>query len=117
MRLVQRTTRSVGLTEAGELFVTQLRPSLDGVATAFESIGELRDGPAGTLRLNVPRLGYERVLEPLLRALGRRSSPANDGKGDARDGTPRRATPLPWTGAAVCDLLGDMTDEPLADPG
>lgn len=68
VRLVQRTTRSVGLTEAGERFVTQLRPSLDGVATAFESIGELRDGPAGTLRLNVPRVGYERVLEPLLPA-------------------------------------------------
>src|SRR6187402_901946 len=68
VRLVQRTTRSVGLTEAGDRFVGQLRPALDGVQTAFESLGELRDGPAGTLRLNVPRLAFERVLEPLLPA-------------------------------------------------
>lgn len=68
VRLVQRTTRSVGLTEAGERFVARLRPALDGVRSAFESLGELRDGPAGTLRLNVPRLAYQRVLEPHLGA-------------------------------------------------
>jgi DNA-binding transcriptional LysR family regulator len=68
VRLVQRTTRSVGLTEAGERFVTALRPALDGVRAAFESLGELRDGPVGTLRLNVPRLAYQRLLEPHLAA-------------------------------------------------
>jgi DNA-binding transcriptional LysR family regulator len=68
VRLVQRTTRSVGLTEAGERFVGRLRPALDGVRSAFEALGELRDTPAGTLRLNVPRLAYQRVLEPQLGA-------------------------------------------------
>lgn len=68
VRLVQRTTRSVGLTEAGERFVARLRPALDGVRSAFEALGELRDAPAGTLRLNVPRLAYQRVLEPHLGA-------------------------------------------------
>jgi DNA-binding transcriptional LysR family regulator len=68
VRLVQRTTRSVGLTEAGERFVARLRPALDGVRSAFDALGELRDGPAGTLRLNVPRLAYQRVLEPHLGA-------------------------------------------------
>src|SRR5262245_34290132 len=68
VRLLQRTTRSVGLTEAGERFVARLRPALDGVRSAFESLGELRDGPTGTLRLNVPRLAYRRILEPHLAA-------------------------------------------------
>jgi DNA-binding transcriptional LysR family regulator len=68
VRLVQRTTRSVGLTEAGERFVARLRPALEGVRSAFEALGELRDEPMGTLRLNVPRLAYRRVLEPHLAA-------------------------------------------------
>src|SRR3954464_8441506 len=68
VRLCQRTTRSVGLTEAGERFVARLRPALDDVHSAFESLSELRDRPAGTLRLNVPRLAYERLIEPHLPA-------------------------------------------------
>jgi DNA-binding transcriptional LysR family regulator len=68
VRLVQRTTRSVGLTEAGERFVARLRPALEGVRSAFEALAELRDQPAGTLRLNVPRLAYQRMLEPHLGA-------------------------------------------------
>ena len=68
VRLVQRTTRSVGLTEAGECFVARLRPALDSVRSAFDALGELRDVPSGTLRLNVPRLAYQRVLEPHLGA-------------------------------------------------
>jgi DNA-binding transcriptional LysR family regulator len=68
VRLVQRTTRSVGLTEAGERFVGQLRPALQGVRAAFEALGELRAGPVGTLRLNVPRVAYQRVIEPHLAA-------------------------------------------------
>lgn len=68
VRLCQRTTRSVGLTEAGERFVGRLRPALADVHAALESLGELRDRPAGTLRLNVPRMGFERVIEPHLAA-------------------------------------------------
>ena len=59
VRLLQRTTRSVGLTEAGARFITRLKPALDGVHEAFETLGELRDRPAGVLRLTLPRLGYE----------------------------------------------------------
>jgi DNA-binding transcriptional LysR family regulator len=68
VRLLQRTTRSVGLTEAGDRFVARLRPALDGVTSAFESLNELRDLPMGTLRLNVPRLAYRQVIEPHLAA-------------------------------------------------
>ncbi|WP_224243214.1 LysR family transcriptional regulator [Hyalangium gracile] len=62
VRLLQRTTRSVGLTEAGARFLARLEPAMQGVHEAFESLGELRDRPAGLLRLNMPRYGYQEVL-------------------------------------------------------
>lgn len=66
VRLLQRTTRSVGLTEAGARFVERLRPALQGVGEAFEALGELRDRPAGLLRLTLSRLAYQQVLAPKL---------------------------------------------------
>jgi DNA-binding transcriptional LysR family regulator len=68
VRLLQRTTRSVGLTEAGARFIARLKPAMEGVHEAFESLGELRDRPAGLLRLTLPRLGYQLVLAPKLPA-------------------------------------------------
>jgi DNA-binding transcriptional LysR family regulator len=68
VRLLQRTTRNVGLTEAGSHFVARLRPALDEVQAAFDSLGELRDAPAGTLRLTMPRFAFTNVLEPRLAA-------------------------------------------------
>lgn len=66
VRLLQRTTRSVGLTEAGTRFIGRLKPALDGVYEAFGALDELRDRPAGVLRLTVPRLGYQQVIAPRL---------------------------------------------------
>jgi DNA-binding transcriptional LysR family regulator len=66
VRLVQRTTRSVGLTEAGERFVARVKPALSEVRAAFEGLNDFRARPAGTLRLNVPHIGWSLVLEPLL---------------------------------------------------
>ena len=66
VRLLQRTTRSVGLTEAGAHFLARLEPAMKGVHEAFESLGELRDRPAGRLRLTLPRYGYQEVLAPCL---------------------------------------------------
>src|SRR5689334_12143146 len=66
VRLLQRTTRSVGLTEAGARFLSRLKPAMDGVRDAFASLSELRDRPAGLLRLTMPRLGYESVVGPRL---------------------------------------------------
>jgi DNA-binding transcriptional LysR family regulator len=68
VRLLQRTTRSVGLTEAGERFLARLKPALDEVRSSFATLEELRDRPAGTLRLNVPRIACRRFLEPRLAA-------------------------------------------------
>ncbi|HYP98318.1 MAG TPA: LysR family transcriptional regulator [Polyangiaceae bacterium] len=66
VRLLQRTTRSVGLTEAGARFIGRLKPAMAGVYEAFDTLGELRDRPAGLLRLTLPRFGYEQVLAPRL---------------------------------------------------
>lgn len=50
--LVQRTTRSVRLTEAGERLYTAVRPALEEVRAAVAGVGELADVPRGTLRLH-----------------------------------------------------------------
>lgn len=51
--LVQRTTRSVRLTEAGERLYAAARPALDELRAAVNAVGELSDEPRGTLRLHV----------------------------------------------------------------
>ncbi len=66
VRLLQRTTRSVGLTEAGARFLARLKPALDGLRDAFDSLSELRERPSGTLRLTLPRVAYREVLAPRL---------------------------------------------------
>lgn len=53
VRLLNRTTRSVSVTEAGDHLLTRLRPLLDDYASTIESINEFRDKPAGHLRLTV----------------------------------------------------------------
>ncbi|WIG95169.1 LysR family transcriptional regulator [Myxococcus sp. SDU36] len=65
-RLVQRTTRSVSLTEAGERFVAELRPAMEGIRGAFATLENARGRPTGTLRLNVPRLAFGPVIKPML---------------------------------------------------
>lgn len=66
VRLLARTTRNVGLTEAGARFVAQLQPALDQIGEAFDSLGELRGRPAGLLRLTMLRTGYADVVRPVL---------------------------------------------------
>ena len=66
VRLLARTTRSVGLTEAGARFVAQLQPALDQIGEAFDSLGELQGRPSGLLRLTMLRTGYADVVRPIL---------------------------------------------------
>src|SRR3979490_1185108 len=56
VRLLSRTTRSVAPTEAGEQLLARLRPALTDVHDALDQLSDLRDKPAGRLRLLVPRL-------------------------------------------------------------
>ena len=66
VRLLNRTTRSVALTEVGERLLAELRPVLDGFNAALESVNVYRDKPAGHLRLTVPRPAAKMVIEPVL---------------------------------------------------
>src|SRR5258706_3242226 len=66
VRLLQRTTRNVGLPEAGTPFIDELKPALHGIDVALESLGALRGRPSGLLRLTVLRTGYTDVLRPIL---------------------------------------------------
>jgi DNA-binding transcriptional LysR family regulator len=64
--LLNRTTRSVALTEAGEHLLMQLRPLLDGFDAAIESVNAFREKPAGHLRLTMPPPVARFVLAPIL---------------------------------------------------
>jgi DNA-binding transcriptional LysR family regulator len=61
-----RTTRSVGLTEAGERFLSRARPAFEELVAASEVARELGQRPAGRLRLSVPRAAVPILLEPLV---------------------------------------------------
>jgi len=52
VRLLNRTTRSVSLTEAGEAYLARVAPALGQVIEAGEELNVLQGRPAGTLRLN-----------------------------------------------------------------
>jgi len=64
--LFLRTTRSVGLTEAGERFFTRARPAYEELLAARESARGLGQGPSGLLRLTVPRAVVQVLLQPLV---------------------------------------------------
>ena len=66
VRLLNRTTRSVAPTTAGERLLARLRPLLDDFAGALDSINAFRDKPAGLLRLTVPPPVASFMLAPLV---------------------------------------------------
>lgn len=68
VRLFNRTTRSVTLTEAGGRLLERLVPALDEVRAALDVVNGFRDSPAGTLRLNVPAAVAKLVLPPIAEA-------------------------------------------------
>jgi DNA-binding transcriptional LysR family regulator len=66
IRLFNRTTRSVALTEAGEHFLGNLQPLLNGIDEAIEAMNAFRGSPKGALRLNVARPAAMTFVLPLL---------------------------------------------------
>jgi DNA-binding transcriptional LysR family regulator len=64
--LFTRTTRSVGLTEAGERFLSRAKPAFEELVAASEDARGLGQRPAGLLRLAVPRAVVPILLEPLI---------------------------------------------------
>lgn len=65
IRLLNRTTRSVAPSQAGERLLARLAPALREIDAALEEINDFRDSPHGTLRINAPRAAAEYVLVPL----------------------------------------------------
>ncbi|UGV29184.1 LysR family transcriptional regulator [Rhodopseudomonas boonkerdii] len=66
IRLLNRTTRSVSPTEAGQRLLQRLAPALSDIRLAIAEVDELRDSPSGTLRINAPGPAIDHILCPLV---------------------------------------------------
>jgi DNA-binding transcriptional LysR family regulator len=66
LRLLNRTTRSVTPTEAGELLLRRLSPALQDVAEALTDLAAMQEQTSGTLRLNMPRPAARLAVGPIL---------------------------------------------------
>ena len=69
LRLLTRTTRSVAPTEAGERLLSTLGPRFDEIEAELAALTELRDKPAGTIRINAGEHAAKTVLWPALEQL------------------------------------------------
>lgn len=67
-RLLQRTTRRVGLTESGQRLLQDTAPALARIGQALRSVEENRDVATGQLRITAPRFAIEHLLLPHLPA-------------------------------------------------
>ena len=65
LRLFNRTTRSVALTEAGERLYARVSPAFRDIQDALEDLNALRGKPAGTLRINAGRAAVQLALLPV----------------------------------------------------
>jgi DNA-binding transcriptional LysR family regulator len=66
VRLLNRTTRSVALTDAGEQLLGHLTPVLESVDRAIDAVNEFREKPTGTLRLTVHPVAAVTVIGPIV---------------------------------------------------
>jgi len=66
VRLFNRTTRSVSLTDAGRLFIQQVAPLLQDLHAALEAVREQRETPSGTIRINAAPFAARAIISPLV---------------------------------------------------
>lgn len=66
VRLFNRTTRSVSLTDAGRIFLEQVGPALQDIHVALDSIRSQRETPSGTIRINAPPFAAREIISPLV---------------------------------------------------
>jgi DNA-binding transcriptional LysR family regulator len=66
VRLMNRTTRSVALTEAGEGLLARVGPAMSDVGDALDQVRGLRGEPSGRLRINAPPPAIDLVLAPMV---------------------------------------------------
>ena len=69
VRLLTRTTRSVSPTEAGERLLNKVGPRLEEIEAELGALGELRDRPAGTIRITATEYAANEILLPKLARL------------------------------------------------
>lgn len=66
LRLLNRSTRSVSPTEAGERLLARVRPALVQIHEGLAQLGELREKPAGTIRITADEFAVHHVLWPAI---------------------------------------------------
>lgn len=66
VRLINRTTRSVALSQAGERFLARVSPALREIEGAMEDVNAFRDTPAGKLRINAKERAAHQILRPVI---------------------------------------------------
>lgn len=66
VRLFNRTTRSVALSDAGRTFVEQVGPALETIRDAMEGVRSHQETPSGTLRINAFATAAREILRPMI---------------------------------------------------
>jgi DNA-binding transcriptional LysR family regulator len=66
IRLLNRTTRSVSLTDAGAMLLAQLSPAFGEIGSAVDALNQFRETPFGTVRINAPNSIAPFVLGPVI---------------------------------------------------
>lgn len=70
LRLLNRTTRSVSLTDAGAMLIAQVSPAFGDIGSALDALNQFRDTPFGKVRINAPSsvapFVFRSVLGPLI---------------------------------------------------
>src|SRR5215475_4990962 len=69
LRLLNRTTRSVSLTDAGARLLSALSPAFGEIGSALDALNQYRDTPFGKVRLNAPNSIARFVFGPAMKAL------------------------------------------------
>ena len=69
MRLLNRTTRSVAPTESGEKLLQSIAPLFTGIEAGLAALTEMRDKPAGTIRITAPEHATATILLPAMAKL------------------------------------------------
>src|SRR5215470_20102785 len=72
VRLFNRTTRSVALTEAGTKLLGTLAPALAQIRNSVQQAGEFSERPHGLLRINAAYVAYATLIQPRLASFGER---------------------------------------------
>src|ERR1700761_5889274 len=69
IRLFNRTTRSVSLTDAGARLLSQLSPAFGEIGSALDALNQFRETPFGKVRINAPSSIARFVFAPVMRSL------------------------------------------------